>query len=68
MDTTTVLQKGGAWLIEDAAPSAVFTPERMSDEQRMIGYEVTHRFYEIGTPAALEEARQYLARVPDARV
>jgi hypothetical protein len=27
----------------------------------MIGYEVTNRFYEIGTPAALEEARQYLA-------
>ena len=27
----------------------------------MIGYEVTNRFYEIGTPAALEEARAYLA-------
>jgi NDP-sugar pyrophosphorylase family protein len=31
------------------------------EEGRMIGYEVTNRFYEIGTPAALEEARQYLA-------
>jgi MurNAc alpha-1-phosphate uridylyltransferase len=31
------------------------------DEGRMIGYEVSQRFYEIGTPAALEEARQYLA-------
>jgi NDP-sugar pyrophosphorylase family protein len=30
-------------------------------EGQMIGYEVTQRFYEIGTPAALEEARQYLA-------
>jgi NDP-sugar pyrophosphorylase family protein len=30
-------------------------------EGRMIGYEVTNRFYEIGTPAALEEAREYLA-------
>ncbi|HLL89240.1 MAG TPA: nucleotidyltransferase family protein [Tepidisphaeraceae bacterium] len=30
------------------------------DEGRMIGYEVTNRFYEIGTPASLEEARQYL--------
>jgi NDP-sugar pyrophosphorylase family protein len=29
-------------------------------ERRMIGYEVTQRFYEIGTPASLEEARQYL--------
>ena len=33
-------------------------------EGRMIGYEVTNRFYEIGTPAALEEARAYLARQP----
>jgi MurNAc alpha-1-phosphate uridylyltransferase len=29
-------------------------------EGNMIGYEVTQRFYEIGTPASLEEARQYL--------
>jgi NDP-sugar pyrophosphorylase family protein len=30
-------------------------------EGRMIGYEVTNRFYEIGTPSALEEAGRYLA-------
>ena len=29
-------------------------------EGQMAGHEVTNRFYEIGTPAALEEARQYL--------
>ena len=29
-------------------------------EGRMIGYEVTSRFYEIGTPAALEETSGYL--------
>ena len=29
-------------------------------EGRMIAYEVTNRFYEIGTPASLEEARRYL--------
>jgi NDP-sugar pyrophosphorylase family protein len=29
-------------------------------EGRMAGYEVTQRFYEIGTPESLEEARQYL--------
>lgn len=29
---------------------------------QMAGHEVTNRFYEIGTPAALEEARQYLER------
>lgn len=30
------------------------------DEGRMVGYEVTRRFYEIGTPESLEEARAYL--------
>ena len=30
-------------------------------EGRMVGHEVTNRFYEIGTPAALEEAARYLA-------
>ncbi|HXE52281.1 MAG TPA: nucleotidyltransferase family protein [Tepidisphaeraceae bacterium] len=33
-------------------------------EGQMAGHEVTNRFYEIGTPAALEEARQYLERQP----
>jgi NDP-sugar pyrophosphorylase family protein len=36
----------------------------MVKEGKMVGYEVTNRFYEIGTPAALEETRRYLeARV-----
>jgi NDP-sugar pyrophosphorylase family protein len=35
---------------------------RMVDDGRMVGYEVTNRFYEIGTPTALEEARAYLAK------
>jgi NDP-sugar pyrophosphorylase family protein len=30
-------------------------------EGRMVGYEVTNRFYEIGTSAALEETGRYLA-------
>jgi NDP-sugar pyrophosphorylase family protein len=30
------------------------------DEKRMVGFEVTERFYEIGTPESLEEARAYL--------
>jgi NDP-sugar pyrophosphorylase family protein len=30
------------------------------DEGRMVGYEVTQRFYEIGSPAGLEETRGYL--------
>ena len=32
------------------------------DEGQMVGYEVHNRFYEIGTPAALEEAAAYLGR------
>jgi alkylation response protein AidB-like acyl-CoA dehydrogenase len=64
MDTTTVLQKGGAWLIEDAAASAVFTPERMSDEQRMIG-RTTEEFVSsevLPNLARLEEKDWTLAR------
>ena len=34
-------------------------------EGKMVGYEVTERFYEIGTPAALEEARRYLTAMAD---
>jgi NDP-sugar pyrophosphorylase family protein len=30
-------------------------------EGKMIGYEVANRFYEIGTPEALEETREFLA-------
>lgn len=31
------------------------------NEGRMVGFEVTNRFYEIGTPASLEETVRYLA-------
>ncbi len=33
---------------------------QLVSEGKMTGYEVTNRFYEIGTPASLEEARRYL--------
>lgn len=33
----------------------------------MIGFEVTERFYEIGSPSGLEETRQHLARTTEAR-
>lgn len=38
------------------------------DDGQMMGYEVHNRFYEIGTPVSLEEARQYLVSraTPDA--
>jgi NDP-sugar pyrophosphorylase family protein len=29
------------------------------DEEQMVGYEVTQRFYEVGSPAGLEETRAY---------
>ena len=32
----------------------------LSNEGRLAGHEVFNRFYEIGTPASLEEARKYL--------
>jgi NDP-sugar pyrophosphorylase family protein len=33
------------------------------EEGRMAGHEVFNRFYEIGTPAALEEAARYLGKI-----
>jgi alkylation response protein AidB-like acyl-CoA dehydrogenase len=35
--TTMTTTRGGAWLIEDAPADSVFTPERLSDEHRLIG-------------------------------
>jgi alkylation response protein AidB-like acyl-CoA dehydrogenase len=37
MTTTTTTVRGGSWLIEDTAADAVFTPEKLSDEHRLIG-------------------------------
>src|SRR5829696_1456841 len=36
MTTTTPTRKGGSWLLEETPPSEVFTPERLTDEHRMI--------------------------------
>ena len=35
--TATTIQKGGAWLLEETGQTEVFTPERMTEEQRLIG-------------------------------
>jgi alkylation response protein AidB-like acyl-CoA dehydrogenase len=32
----TVVQRGGSWLLEETAPEAVFTPERLTDEHRLM--------------------------------
>jgi prepilin-type processing-associated H-X9-DG protein len=34
--------------------------QRLVDEGQMVGYEVTQRFYEVGSPAGLEETRAHL--------
>ena len=34
--TAVTVQKGGAWLLEDTPPGGVFTPERMTEEQRLV--------------------------------
>ena len=38
MTTTTITtaRRGGAWLLDDVPPAESFTPERMSEEQRLI--------------------------------
>ena len=35
--TTTPAAQGGAWLIEEADAATVLTPERLSEEHRLIG-------------------------------
>ena len=35
--TTMTMAKGGAWLIEDADATSIFTREKLSEEQRLIG-------------------------------
>jgi alkylation response protein AidB-like acyl-CoA dehydrogenase len=34
--TTTTTARGGAWLIEDAPADSIFTPDKLSDEHRLI--------------------------------
>lgn len=36
---------------------------RMVDDQTMLGYEVSQRFYEVGSPQGLAEANQYFANL-----
>ena len=36
MEVTTSVRKGGSWLLEDTAASDVFTPEKKSDEHRLM--------------------------------
>jgi alkylation response protein AidB-like acyl-CoA dehydrogenase len=36
MSTVETMARGGAWLIEDAQAESIFTPEKLSDEHRLI--------------------------------
>jgi len=36
VQTATAIRKGGSWLMEDAAASEIFTPEKMSEEHRLM--------------------------------
>ncbi len=36
MNTASAIRKGGSWLLEDEEPSGIFTPEKLSDEHRLI--------------------------------
>src|SRR5215831_5566419 len=37
MATMTTVIRGGAWLLEPSEPESILTPERLTDEQRLIG-------------------------------
>jgi alkylation response protein AidB-like acyl-CoA dehydrogenase len=37
MSVVETVAKGGAWLLDEVAPEQVFTPEKMTDEHRLIG-------------------------------
>ena len=59
MTTTTVTTsaRGGAWLIEDAPADTVFTPEKLSEEHRLIG-QTADEFIQNEVVAAIEKLEQ----------
>ena len=57
MSVLETTAKGGAFLIEDAAPERVFTPEKMTDEHRLIG-QTAHEFMTTEVMPALERLEQ----------
>ena len=57
MTTTETTTRGGAWLIEDTAADSVFTPERLTDEHRLIG-QTADEFINNEVLPALERLEQ----------
>jgi alkylation response protein AidB-like acyl-CoA dehydrogenase len=64
MSVTETALRGGSWLTEDADPQAVFTPERLTDEHRLIGQTASEFMETEVEPATerLEEKDWALAR------
>ena len=62
--TTTTIARGGSWLIEDTPTEAVVTPERLSDEHRLISQTAEEFVTNEVLPAIgrLEEKEWALAR------
>jgi alkylation response protein AidB-like acyl-CoA dehydrogenase len=54
METPTHTRKGGSWLMEDTAASDVFTPEKLSDEHRLIA-QTTDEFIETEVLPSLDQ-------------
>jgi alkylation response protein AidB-like acyl-CoA dehydrogenase len=55
--TTATTTRGGAWLFEDAAPGAIFTVEKFSDEHRLIARTASD-FIQHEVAPALERLEQ----------
>jgi alkylation response protein AidB-like acyl-CoA dehydrogenase len=56
--TAAPLLKGGAWLLESTPASAVLTPEKLTDEHRLIG-QTTEQFVEQEAAPALDRLEQH---------
>jgi alkylation response protein AidB-like acyl-CoA dehydrogenase len=54
MTMTTTVARGGAWLIEDTEPASVFTPEKLTEEHRLMA-QMTDEFIDNEVLAQLEQ-------------
>jgi alkylation response protein AidB-like acyl-CoA dehydrogenase len=54
MEAVTQVRKGGSWLMEDATASEIFTPEKMSDEHRLMA-QTTDEFIDTEVLPKLEQ-------------
>jgi alkylation response protein AidB-like acyl-CoA dehydrogenase len=57
MTTTAIGVRGGSWLTEDVEPQTVFTPERLTEEHRLIA-QTASEFMESEVQPAIERLEQ----------